>query len=106
MNFAPHHLYHVYNQGNNRQQIFNNDCDYETFLNTAVKSLCECSSIVAYCLMPNHFHFMVGTDDRIDEKEQQGGLLLDPLTNTFRRLLSGYARVFNQRYERSGSVFR
>jgi putative transposase len=106
MNFEPYQLYHIYNQGNNRQSIFHHQKDYETFLNMAMKNLPQCSSVVAYCLMPNHFHFMVGTDERVNEEEQQGALLLDPLTNTLRRLLSGYARIFNQRYDRSGSLFR
>ena len=32
--------------------------------------------------------------------------MIDPLTNGFRKLLSGYARIFNDRYEKSGSLFR
>jgi putative transposase len=106
MNFHPHHLYHVYNQGNNRQLIFNSGDDCQTFLNMAVTSLLPHGSMVAYCLMPNHFHFMLGTDERVTELVKQGGLLLDPLTNSIRRLLTGYARVYNQRNQRSGSLFR
>ena len=106
MDFKPHHLYHVYNQGNNRQAIFNNKEDYHTFLDLAVRDINKAASIVAYCLMPNHFHFLIGTDERVETTVQQGGIILDPLSNVFRRLLSGYARVFNKRYNQSGSLFR
>lgn len=106
MYFQPHHLYHVYNQGNNRQSIFYNKEDYHTFLDLAVRDINKAASIVAYCLMPNHFHFLIGTDERVEEQVQQGGILLDPLSNIFRRLLSSYARVFNHRHNRSGSLFR
>ncbi|HEY6062560.1 MAG TPA: hypothetical protein VIV35_03065, partial [Chitinophagaceae bacterium] len=37
---------------------------------------------------------------------KQGGIYLDPITNSTRKLLSGYARIFNNRYEKTGSVFR
>jgi hypothetical protein len=42
--------------------------------------------------MPNHFHLLIYTDERVAETKKQGGLLIDPLTNGFRKLLSGYAR--------------
>jgi putative transposase len=56
--------------------------------------------------MPDHFHFMVYTDERCSTKIKQGGLLIDPITNGIRKLLSGYARIFNNQNNRSGSVFR
>ena len=62
--------------------------------------------IIAYCLMPNHFHLLIYTDDKVAAITKQGGLLIDPLTNGFRKLLSGYARIYNQRYNKSGSLFR
>lgn len=56
--------------------------------------------------MPNHFHFMVYTDERCDMKIKQGGILIDPVTNGIRKLLSGYSRIFNTNNQRSGSIFR
>jgi putative transposase len=61
---------------------------------------------IAWCLMPNHFHFMIYTDERCSKKIKQGGIVIDPVTNGFRKLLSSYARIFNDKYEKSGSLFR
>jgi REP element-mobilizing transposase RayT len=56
--------------------------------------------------MPNHFHLMVYCDERIAELKKQGGIEIDDLTNGIRKLLSGYARIYNSRNGRSGSLFR
>src|SRR6266446_2153730 len=53
-------LYHVITRGNNRQQIFNGDDDYQKFL-----SLLEVQKgrlpffLYAYCLMTNHLHLLI-----------------------------------------------
>ena len=56
--------------------------------------------------MPNHFHFMIYADERCKTLIKQGNLYLDPITNGIRKLLSGYARIFNTEYQQTGSVFR
>lgn len=106
MNFLPHHIYHVYNQGNNQQILFHDAADYSCFLRLTENNLCAYTNIVAYCLMPNHFHFQLATDERCGFLIKQGGLLLDPVTDGFRKLLSSYARIYNKKYLSSGSIFR
>ena len=106
MNFQPGNGYHIFNQGNNKQKVFSNDDEYRVFINLIrinIQTNCE---IISWCLMPNHFHLMVYTDERILNTKKQGLLELDPLTNGIRKLLSGYARIYNSRHERSGSLFR
>ena len=76
------------------------------FLRLIRKYILPNADIVAYCLMPNHFHFLLYTDEKVNERIKQGGIIIDPLTNGIRKLLSGYARSFNLKYHRSGSVFR
>ena len=44
--------------------------------------------------MPNHFHFLIHTDARVEELKKQGGLFLDPVTNGFRKLLSAYSHKY------------
>lgn len=56
--------------------------------------------------MPNHFHLMVYADERLIQLKKQGGLQIDVLTNGIRKLLSGYARIFNSRHVKTGSLFR
>lgn len=106
MQFQPHHLYHIYNQGNNRQRIFHTEDDYQTFLNLYKRLIPSRCSTIAWCLMPNHFHFLIHTDQKCLILEKQGGNLLNPISNAVRVLLSGYARIYNSRYGRSGSIFR
>jgi hypothetical protein len=49
---------------------------------------------------------MVYADSRCTELKKQGGLILDPVTNGFRKLLSTYAHEFNIKNNRTGSLFR
>lgn len=106
MQFQPYHLYHIYNQGNNRQRIFHTEDDYQTFLNLYKRLIPSRCSTIAWCLMPNHFHFLIHTDEKCILLEKQGGNLLNPISNAIRVLLSGYARIYNSRYRQSGSIFR
>lgn len=106
MNFSPDNIYHVYNQGNNKQRIFYNRKDYFLFLVLYKKLVGGVINTIAWCLMPNHFHFMVHSNQKSNEKIKQGGLYIDVVTNGFRKLLSGYARIFNNLNGRSGSLFR
>ena len=106
MRFQPESIYHVYNQGNDRQPIFLSEDDYQTFLNYSIKLVLPVADMIAYSLMPNHFHFQLSASNKCFETIKQGALTLDPLTNALRKLLSGYTRVFNARYGRSGNLFR
>ncbi|HET7117141.1 MAG TPA: hypothetical protein VFI29_11650 [Hanamia sp.] len=49
---------------------------------------------------------MIYTDERVLNLKKQGGLEIDVLTNGIRKLLSGYARIYNSRHDASGSLFR
>jgi len=106
MKFIPENIYHVYNQGNNKQDIFIEDFQFSYFLQLYKEYVVLHCETLAWCLMNNHFHFMIYTDSRCAELKKQGGLLLDPITNGFRKLLSTYAHEFNVKNNRSGSLFR
>jgi putative transposase len=59
MYFEENHLYHIYNQGNNRQKIFFGRENFLFFIEKIRTYIQPYSDILAWCLMPNHFHFMV-----------------------------------------------
>ncbi|MFA5330111.1 MAG: hypothetical protein WC384_20120 [Prolixibacteraceae bacterium] len=59
MIFESGNLYHIYNQGNNRQRIFYLRDNYLFFLNKLKRHVLPYSDILAWCLMPNHFHLLV-----------------------------------------------
>jgi putative transposase len=106
MKLENHTLYHVFNQGNNREILFKKREDYLDFLKKVkffVKPNCD---FLSYCLMPNHFHFLILTNDKSVSPITVGNIELQELTNAFRTILSTYAREFNKRNSRTGSLFR
>lgn len=50
--------------------------------------------VLAFCLMPNHFHLLI-------RQKERGGI-----TKFMRKLGIGYAKYFNQKYERTGTLFQ
>lgn len=90
----PYVLHHVIVRGIERRDIFADDADKECFVSRLSALLVKGSTkCFAWSLMPNHFH-----------------LLLMPttvsLSETMRRLLTGYAVYFNRKYQRSGHLFQ
>ncbi|MCC6282715.1 MAG: hypothetical protein IT262_19075 [Saprospiraceae bacterium] len=59
MRFEKNTIFHIYNQGNNRQQIFFNHENYLFFLRKMRDYVCPYGDFLCYCLMPNHFHWLV-----------------------------------------------
>jgi putative transposase len=59
-------IYHIYNQGNNRQKLFHCRDNYLFFLQKIRKHIFPHCEIMAYCLMPNHFHLMIFTMAKYD----------------------------------------
>lgn len=74
MEFEKGHLFHIYNQGNNRQKIFFKHENYIFFLRKVRIYILPYADILAWCLMPNHFHFMVKVNEvELEVKEPQPG---------------------------------
>jgi putative transposase len=102
--------YHVYNRGNNRQPIFFGEETYYFFLRRVRELLLvgeeptgvpepgsvgvgnRCS-VVAYCLMPNHYHLLVSPED-------------DQFSRHMQRFSISYTKAINKRFERVGALFQ
>ncbi|HRH50098.1 MAG TPA: hypothetical protein PLP23_15185 [Panacibacter sp.] len=106
MHFEPDCIYHIYNQGNNKQRIFFSDDNYLYFLKGYRKLILPYCDTLAYCLMPNHFHFMVSTNTNSVVPVKVGSLYLSQLSNGIRVALSSYTLAINKQQRTTGSLFR
>ncbi len=121
--FVEHHYYHIYNRGVDKRRIFLDDFDYIRFLESLrdfndvevvggiyLKKFIEKKfgtdgpkspkkfkeqlvRILCYCLMPNHYHFL------LEQIEENG------ITKFMGRLNGGYTNYFNLKHKRSGRLF-
>jgi len=64
MQLIPGHIYHIFNRGNNSRKIFFSRENYLFFLQKINTYLLPHADVLAWCLMPNHFHLMVYVSDR------------------------------------------
>lgn len=126
INFANGEFYHIYNRGTDKRIIFSNEDDLNRFIQSMkefnvldpIGSIYQhCRSwnqsqaqfgskasksgkkdevlvnIVVYCLNPNHYHFIL---EQVSEKG---------IEKFMQRLGTGYSKYFNNKNERSGSLF-
>lgn len=106
MNFLSNNLYHLYNRSINKEILFKEGDDYLRFLAMTRKQLLENCNILGWCLMPNHFHFLIYINDNSILKKKVGGLELQALQIGIRNLLSSYSKYYNFRYNRKGNLFQ
>ena len=57
--FEENIYYHIYNRSIDGLQLFKDKEDYQKFLVKYDKYLRPYMDLIAYCLIPNHFHFLV-----------------------------------------------
>jgi putative transposase len=90
----PGAVYHVMARGNERREIFRDDQDRQRFLETLAEAVSQFGlNVYAYCLMPNHYHALLGT----------------PRGNLSRAagwLQATYTARFNARHRRRGHLFQ
>jgi putative transposase len=95
--------YHVFNRGNNREHIFLEDSNYRHFLELYAKHIHPIVDTYVYCLLPNHFHFLVYIRDLTGSENLSG---MRTPSQSFSNLFNAYARSFNSTYNRSGTLFQ
>ena len=57
--FYPNGVFHIYNHANGDELLFRKDDNYRYFLKKFSDYLESILETFAYCLMPNHFHFLI-----------------------------------------------
>ncbi|MCK0144216.1 transposase [Arenibacter sp. F26102] len=88
------HYYHIYNRGINGDLIFKSNENKNYFLKLINKYLSNKVSILAYCLMDNHYHIAI----QVIEEEKI-------VTQSISNLFNAYAKAFNKMHHRTGSLF-
>ena len=108
--------YHIYNRGVEKRDIFIDKYDYDAFIKILENYLTpktlspnqpirhtpywrarlekEEVTLLCYCLMPNHFHFV------LKQKGEHG------VTKFMRRISNAYVSYFNKKYDRVGGLFQ
>ncbi len=95
----PGGIYHIFNRGNNKRLLFYSDENYDYFVSLMDKHLNPYGNILAYVLLPNHFHIVV---DFYFEQETDSVYLPQKLSNFF----NAYAKAFNKQHGERGSLFQ
>jgi putative transposase len=93
--YQPGSYYHIYNRGRSRLSICHDRNDYLDILQTLKSySLKYKIIIIAYALLPNHYHFLVRQDD-----QPRASLLPQ-------RIFNSYSKIYNLKYKHSGTIFQ
>ena len=96
LSLDPDTFYHIYNRGNNRENLFRGPRNYASFLNRYAKHVSPVADTFVYCLMPNHFHILL----RIKSEEEWPNSKSP--SRRFANLFSGYAKAVNRAYDQIG----
>jgi len=113
MQLEKGHIYHIYNQGNNHRKIFFNRENYLFFLEKIKTYITPYADIIAWCLMPNHFHLMVFVQEvecTVSESDTMTWSHRITKKRTFNNsiaiMLRSYTRAINKQQKNSGSLFK
>ena len=102
-------FYHIWNRGNNRENLYYTHANYDYFLRMYAEFLDPVAETYAFCLLPNHFHLLIRTRsfpvvspaDETDEKKRS-----NPVSIAFQRFFTAYSQAINIQQHRTGSLFQ
>ena len=104
-------VYHIYNRGVNKMQIFRTPRNYRYFLSLYFDRIGPLVDTYAWCLMSNHFHFMLRIKS-LDEIFKKLSSTMEPVklkrlnpSRQFANFFIAYARAFNIQERRRGALF-
>ena len=93
--------YHIYNRGINSDILFKENDNYNYFLKLYETHIDPIGETYAWCLMKNHFHFLI----RIKEIEEIKAEIKIQPSQSFSNLFNAYTKAFNKKYNRHGALF-
>ncbi|MEO8403559.1 MAG: hypothetical protein ABI480_03155 [Chitinophagaceae bacterium] len=110
----PGQQYHVFNRAIGDEKMFRDKSDYPFFLQRYQKHVLSVADTYCYCLLPNHFHFMVKIKDEtsikkhfleVKNKPFHCELISDFIMERFSNFCNSYTKSINKVYKRKGSLF-
>ncbi len=120
--FLPDTYYHLYNHANGDENLFRTEDNYLYFLHKYSQYLSPILDTYSYCLMPNHFHFLVyiksegelieffknNTKNSLDFENLYtvSDIVNKRVNQQFSNFLNAYAKAYNKMFARKGAVFR
>lgn len=110
----PDKTYHLYTHANGSENLFREDENYHYFLKKYAEYIYPIAETFAYCLMPNHVHLMLRVRNEAILRQKFAAKLRDQtgfenlsglISKQFSNFLNAYAKAYNERFERRGSLF-
>lgn len=102
-------FYHIYNRGNNGDNLFYQSRNYIYFLKQYDAYLSEYLETYCYCLLPNHFHLLVRVKEDLLPLKTGTKIYTDTdqiTSEAFRRFFTSYAKAVTKQEHRKGSLFQ
>jgi REP element-mobilizing transposase RayT len=90
-------MYHIYNRGNNGEDLFIEERNYDYFLQLYIRHIYPAVETYAYCLLRNHFHLLIWVKSEHEVPKAP--------SQYFANFFNAYAKAINKAYGRSGSLF-
>jgi putative transposase len=118
----PDHYYHLYNHAVGNDNLFDCDNNYSYFLKKMKEHIVPVSNILAYCLLPNHFHLVIQNknEDEIErflnhkmgmekfenQKVCNEYFLSEQISKSYSNLFNTYSKHYNYVQKRNGTLFK
>jgi len=118
----PDSFYHIYSHAVGEENLFRTEENYRYFLKKYSEYIHPVCKTLAYCLMPNHFHFSIKVRDEkglkkyYDQKrpirssrpyrsDGSDWNAQEFVIQQFSNFLNAYAKAFNKKFQRKGALF-
>ncbi|MEO5990639.1 MAG: transposase [Ferruginibacter sp.] len=89
-------FYHIYNRGINSEALFYEADNYDYFIKLYENHIDPIAETYAWCLMKNHFHFLIRIKEDTEKLPHQ----------CFSNLFNAYTKSINKKYNRHSSLFQ
>jgi REP element-mobilizing transposase RayT len=111
----PGHSYHIISHAVGNEKLFRIDDNYRFSLQRYQKHVNPVVDTFAFCLLPNHLHFLVRVKDfntiarhfseKKYNKEFHPEIVSDFIMERFSNWLNSYTKAFNKMFNRKGALF-